>query len=57
MYRRSRGEGFGVQPKLRILMGMYVSAAQYAEQYYQRALKVRSLIRRDFEAAFDPQGA
>jgi aspartyl-tRNA(Asn)/glutamyl-tRNA(Gln) amidotransferase subunit A len=56
MYRRSRGEGFGPQPKLRILMGMYVSAAQYAEQYYQRALKVRTLIRKDFEHAFDPQG-
>jgi len=57
MYRRTRGEGFGPQPKLRILMGMYVSAAQYSEQYYKRALQVRSMIRRDFEAAFDPQGA
>ncbi len=56
MYRRSRGEGFGPQPKLRILMGMYVSAAQYSEQYYQRALKVRTLIRQDFETVFDPQG-
>jgi len=56
MYRASRGEGFGPQPKLRILMGMYVSAAQYSEQYYQRALKVRAMIRRDFEAAFDKQG-
>ena len=56
MYRRSRGEGFGLQPKLRILMGMYVSAAQYSEQYYQRALKVRTLIRGDFEQAFDPNG-
>lgn len=37
-------------------MGMYVSAAQYSEQYYQRALKVRSLIRMDFEAVFDPEG-
>jgi aspartyl-tRNA(Asn)/glutamyl-tRNA(Gln) amidotransferase subunit A len=37
-------------------MGMYVSAAQYSEQYYNRALRVRTLIRRDFEAAFDPQG-
>jgi len=35
---------------------MYVSAAQYSEQYYQRALKVRTLIRRDFEQAFDPNG-
>jgi aspartyl-tRNA(Asn)/glutamyl-tRNA(Gln) amidotransferase subunit A len=57
MYRKTRAEGFGLQPKLRILMGMYVSAAQYSEQYYQRALRVRSLIRSDFEAAFDPQGA
>ena len=57
MYRNTRSEGFGLQPKLRILMGMYVSAAQYSEQYYQRALKVRSMIRADFEAAFDPTGA
>lgn len=56
MYRQSRGEGFGLQPKLRILMGMYVSAAQYSEQYYQRALRVRTLIRRDYEEAFDPNG-
>ncbi|MCB2178618.1 aspartyl/glutamyl-tRNA amidotransferase subunit A [bacterium] len=56
MYRRTREEGFGPQPKLRILMGMYVSAAQYSEQYYQRALKVRSLIRGDFDAAYDPDG-
>jgi len=56
MYRKSRGEGFGSQPKLRILMGMYVSAAQYSAQYYNRALRVRTLIRSDFDAAFDPQG-
>jgi aspartyl-tRNA(Asn)/glutamyl-tRNA(Gln) amidotransferase subunit A len=56
MYKISRNEGFGLQPKLRILMGMYVSAAQYSEQYYQRALRVRTMIRRDFEAAFDPKG-
>jgi len=56
MYRRTRGEGFGLQPKLRILMGMYVSAAQYSEQYYQRALRVRTLIRGDFDRAFDPNG-
>ncbi len=57
MYRFSRAEAFGLQPKLRILMGMYVSAAQYSEQYYARALRVRSLIRSDFDAAFDPEGA
>ncbi len=56
MYRKTRGQGFGPQPKLRILMGMYVSAAQYSAQYYQRALKVRTLIRSDFEAVFDPNG-
>ncbi len=56
MYRKTRGDGFGLQPKLRILMGMYVSAAQYSAQYYNRALRVRTLIRRDFEQAFDPQG-
>jgi len=56
MYRKSRAEAFGLQPKLRILMGMYVSGAQYAQQYYQRALRVRTLIRRDFEAVFDPNG-
>ena len=56
MYRRSRSQGFGLEPKLRILMGMYVSAAQYSEQYYNRALKVRTLIRRDFDQAFDQQG-
>ena len=57
MYRKSRAQGFGAQPKLRILMGMYVSAAQYSEQYYNRALKVRTLIRRDFDEVFDPQGS
>lgn len=57
MYRKTRAQGFGPQPKLRILMGMYVSAAQYSQQYYVRALKVRSLIRRDFDQAFNPQGS
>jgi aspartyl-tRNA(Asn)/glutamyl-tRNA(Gln) amidotransferase subunit A len=56
MYRKTRAQGFGLQPKLRILMGMYVSAAQYSEQYYNRALRVRSLIRQDFEQVFDPHG-
>jgi aspartyl-tRNA(Asn)/glutamyl-tRNA(Gln) amidotransferase subunit A len=56
LYKQTRAEGFGPQPKLRILMGMYVSAAQYSEQYYQRALKVRTLIRQDFDHVFDPSG-
>ncbi len=57
LYRKTRAQGFGLQPKLRILMGMYVSAAQYSEQYYNRALRVRTLIRRDFVQAFDPHGS
>jgi aspartyl-tRNA(Asn)/glutamyl-tRNA(Gln) amidotransferase subunit A len=56
LYRKSRAEGFGLQPKLRILMGMYVSAAQYSEQYYNRAMSVRTLIRKDFEQIFDQHG-
>jgi len=56
MYRRSRGQGFGPQVKLRILMGMYVSAEQYEKGYYEKALRVRTLIRQDFTRAFDPQG-
>ncbi len=56
LYRRSRGEGFGSQPKLRILMGMYVSAAQYSEQYYKRAQQIRAMIRNDYDVIFDPQG-
>jgi aspartyl-tRNA(Asn)/glutamyl-tRNA(Gln) amidotransferase subunit A len=56
MYRKTRNEAFGLQPKLRILMGMYVSAAQYSEQYYNRALKVRALLRRDFDHIFDKRG-
>lgn len=56
LYRRSRAEGFGLEPKLRILMGMYVSAAEHASDYYQKALKVRSMIRSDFCQAFSSQG-
>jgi aspartyl-tRNA(Asn)/glutamyl-tRNA(Gln) amidotransferase subunit A len=57
LYRMTRAEGFGLEPKLRILMGMYVSSPKYSEQYYQRALRVRSMIRADFESAFDPHGS
>jgi aspartyl-tRNA(Asn)/glutamyl-tRNA(Gln) amidotransferase subunit A len=56
LYKKTRAQGFGPQPKLRILMGMYVSAAQYSEQYYNRALKVRTVIRRDFDQVFDKTG-
>ena len=53
LYRKSRGHGFGPQPKLRILMGMYVSGDQYEKRYYERALRVRTLVRQDFERAFE----
>ncbi|MFQ5943159.1 MAG: Asp-tRNA(Asn)/Glu-tRNA(Gln) amidotransferase subunit GatA [Anaerolineales bacterium] len=53
LYRKSRGQAFGLQPKLRILMGMYVSGEQYEKRYYERALRVRTLIRGDFERAFE----
>jgi aspartyl-tRNA(Asn)/glutamyl-tRNA(Gln) amidotransferase subunit A len=56
LYRETRAIGFGPQVKLRILMGMYVSAEQYEKGYYERALRVRTLIRRDFERVFDPNG-
>jgi aspartyl-tRNA(Asn)/glutamyl-tRNA(Gln) amidotransferase subunit A len=56
LYRLTRAEGFGNQPKLRILMGMYVSASQHSGNYYHKALKVRGMIRRDFEQAFDKVG-
>lgn len=56
LYRKSRGAGFGPQPKLRILMGMYVSGEQYEKGYYERALRVRTRIRSDFETIFDPDG-
>lgn len=56
MYRETRGRGFGLQPKLRILMGMYVSGEQYERDYYRRALQVRSLIRQDFDRSFSPEG-
>jgi aspartyl-tRNA(Asn)/glutamyl-tRNA(Gln) amidotransferase subunit A len=56
LYRITRADGFGPQVKLRILMGMYVSAEQYEKRYYERALQARTLIRRDFVDVFDPDG-
>jgi aspartyl-tRNA(Asn)/glutamyl-tRNA(Gln) amidotransferase subunit A len=56
LYRETRAKGFGTQVKLRILMGMYVSAEQYEKGYYERALRIRTLIRDDFTHAFDPAG-
>ena len=56
LYKRTRTQGFGAQPKLRILMGAYLSATSKKVNYYQLASQVRGMIRRDFELAFDPNG-
>lgn len=53
LYNRSRGEGFGDEVKRRILIGTYVLSAGYYDAYYTRAQKIRSLIKRDFERAFE----
>lgn len=53
LYRRSREEGFGPEVKRRIILGTYVLSSGYYDAYYSRAQKVRTLIRRDFEQAFE----
>ena len=52
LYKRSRGEGFGAEVKRRIMTGTYVLSAGYYDAYYLQAQKVRQLIARDFERAF-----
>jgi len=52
MYRKTRSEGFGPEVKRRIVLGTYVLSAGYYDAYYRKAQQVRTLIRRDFDAAF-----
>ena len=52
LYKRSRGEGFGAEVKRRIMTGTYVLSAGYFDAYYLQAQKVRQLISRDFDRAF-----
>ena len=52
MYSASRGEAFGAEVKRRIMLGAYALSAGYRDAYYLKALKVRRLIRNDFDAAF-----
>lgn len=52
MYRRSRDEGFGSEVKRRIMVGTYALSTGYYDAYYNKALKVRRLIRGDYDAAF-----
>ncbi len=53
MYGRTRGEGFGSEVKRRIILGTYVLSSGYHDAFYNRAQKVRQLIRQDFEQAFE----
>lgn len=53
MYRRSREQGFGAEVKRRIMLGTYVLSAGYYDAYYVKAQQVRTLIRRDYERAFE----
>jgi aspartyl-tRNA(Asn)/glutamyl-tRNA(Gln) amidotransferase subunit A len=53
MYKRTRSQGFGAEVKRRIMLGTYALSAGYYDAYYLKALKVRTLIRRDFDEAFE----
>ncbi len=52
MYSRTRGEGFGKEVKRRIMLGTYALSSGYYDAYYLKALKVRRLIKEDFDRAF-----
>lgn len=52
MYKRSRSFGFGAEVKRRIMIGTYALSSGYYEAYYGRAMRVRTLIKHDFEKAF-----
>jgi aspartyl-tRNA(Asn)/glutamyl-tRNA(Gln) amidotransferase subunit A len=52
LYRQSRSEGFGGEVKRRVMLGTYALSAGYYDAYYLKALKVRRLIRRDYDEAF-----
>ncbi len=53
MYSRTRSQGFGPEVKRRIMLGTYVLSAGYYDAYYRKAQQVRTLIRRDYERAFE----
>jgi aspartyl-tRNA(Asn)/glutamyl-tRNA(Gln) amidotransferase subunit A len=53
MYAATRGRGFGAEVKRRIMLGTYALSAGYYDAYYLKAQRVRTLIRRDFERAFE----
>jgi len=53
LYRKTRGEGFGLEVRRRILVGTYVLSSGYYDAYYRRAQQMRALIAQDFRNAFD----
>ena len=53
MYEKTREQGFGQEVKQRIMIGTYALSAGYYDAYYLKAQKVRTLLRRDFEKAFE----
>jgi aspartyl-tRNA(Asn)/glutamyl-tRNA(Gln) amidotransferase subunit A len=53
MYGKTRERGFGAEPKRRIMLGTYALSAGYYDAYYLRAQKARTLLRRDFDRAFE----
>ncbi|MEL6126069.1 MAG: Asp-tRNA(Asn)/Glu-tRNA(Gln) amidotransferase subunit GatA [Pseudomonadota bacterium] len=53
MYEKTRAEGFGHEVQRRVMLGAYVLSAGFYDAYYVRAQKVRTLIKRDFEAVFN----
>ena len=53
MYSRTRDEGFGAEVKRRIVLGTYVLSAGYYDAFYLKALQVRTLMRRDYDSAFE----
>ena len=53
MYEKTRAQGFGAEVKRRVILGTYVLSSGFHDAYYLRAQKVRTLIRGDFERAFD----
>ena len=53
LYKNSRGESFGAEVKRRIMMGTYILSAGYADKYYLKALKLRTLIKKDYDRAFE----
>ncbi|MBQ8164188.1 MAG: Asp-tRNA(Asn)/Glu-tRNA(Gln) amidotransferase subunit GatA [Clostridia bacterium] len=53
LYKKSRSQGFGAEVKRRIMLGTFALSSGYYDAYYKKALQVRSLVMKDFNAVFD----